>query len=143
MLATFSPTFGVGVETPGGMRGYLIKRESLDTKYGHKKNERRLFHGTHAPSIDAINLHGFNRSYAGAHAAVHGKGTYFAVDPKYSTVLVGEFTKGDDKMVAPPQRNPGKSADLYDSVVDDTANPTMFIIFHDAQAYPEYLIKFK
>ncbi|KAJ8342160.1 hypothetical protein SKAU_G00320880 [Synaphobranchus kaupii] len=152
----------VRIQNEALWKQYQIKKESLDTKYGHKNNERRLFHGTHALSIDAINHRGFNRSYAGAHAAVYGKGTYFAVDPKYSAldtyskadaqghkhmylalVLVGEFTKGDGTMVVPPERDPGKSADLYDSVVDDTANPTTFIIFHDVQAYPEYLIKFK
>lgn len=95
-------------------------------------------------------------------AAVYGNGTYFAVDPKYSAgstyskpdtqghkhmylalVLVGEFTVGSQSMVVPPQRNTGKSTDLYNSVVDNTSNPTMFIIFSDVQAYPEYHIVFQ
>lgn len=35
------------------------------------------------------------------------------------------------------------STDLYDSGVDKTPNPTMFVVFHATQAYPEYLITFK
>lgn len=57
-------------------------------------------------------------------------------------VLVGDFTQGIAGMIVPPAKSSGSASDLYDSVVDDTANPTMFIIFNDIQAYPEYLIKF-
>ena len=31
---------------------------------------------------------------------------------------------------------------LYDSTVDDVTNPTIFVTYHDAQPYAEYLIKF-
>ena len=31
---------------------------------------------------------------------------------------------------------------LYDSTVNDMGNPGIFVTYHDAQAYPEYLIKF-
>lgn len=31
----------------------------------------------------------------------------------------------------------------YDSVTDDINKPTMFVIFNDTQAYPEYLITCK
>ncbi|KAI1902551.1 hypothetical protein AGOR_G00017040 [Albula goreensis] len=151
----------VRIQNESLWKGYQVKKASLDSKNGHSNNERRLFHGTHGPSVDQINNHGFNRSYAGKHAAVYGNGTYFAVDPKYSAsstysradaqghrhmylalVLVGEFTVGSQGMVVPPEKNPGKSADMYDSVVDKTASPTMFIIFNDVQAYPSYLIVF-
>ncbi|KAG9329910.1 hypothetical protein JZ751_028614, partial [Albula glossodonta] len=151
----------VRIQNESLWKGYQVKKASLDSKNGNSNNERRLFHGTHGPSVDHINHHGFNRSYAGKHAAVYGNGTYFAVDPKYSAngtysrpdaqghrhmylalVLVGEFTVGSQGMVVPPEKNPGKSADMYDSVVDNTASPTMFIIFNDVQAYPSYLIVF-
>lgn len=92
--------------------------------------------------------------------AAYGNGSYFAVDPQYSAsgyarpdtsghkrmylakVLVGDYTQGAGGMVVPPAKNSGNSADLYDSVTDNTANPSMFIIFHDVQAYPEYIITF-
>uniref|UniRef100_UPI003AADF27B protein mono-ADP-ribosyltransferase PARP15-like n=1 Tax=Centroberyx gerrardi TaxID=166262 RepID=UPI003AADF27B len=88
-----------------------------------------------------------------------GNGSYFAVDPAYSArgyakpdalghkrmylarVLVGDFTQGKAGMVTTPSKGSGP-ADLYDSVTDNTANPTMFVIFTDIQAYPEYLITF-
>lgn len=42
-------------------------KKQLEVKNKHTNNERRLFHGTGATSIDLINKQGFNRSYAGAH----------------------------------------------------------------------------
>ncbi|XP_070760235.1 protein mono-ADP-ribosyltransferase PARP14-like isoform X2 [Enoplosus armatus] len=141
-------------------QNYQLMKKQLEVKNKHTKNEKRLFHGTGANSIDLINKQGFNRSYAGAHAAMYGNGSYFAVDPVYSAqgyakpdaqghkrmylarVLVGDFTKGRSGIITPPSKNSGNTADLYDSVVDNAGNPTMFIVFSDIQAYPEYLITF-
>ena len=58
-------------------------------------------------------------------------------------VLTGVYAKGDKNMKAPPPKDPSKnSVVLYDSVVDDMVSPTIFVLFHDAQCYPEYLITF-
>ncbi len=91
---------------------------------------------------------------------MYGNGSYFAVDPTYSAqgyakpdarrhkrmylarVLVGDFTQGRSGMITPPSKGSGNAADLYDSVTDNTTRPTMFIVFNDIQAYPEYLITF-
>ncbi len=43
--------------------------------------------------------------------------------------------KGDSNMNVPPAN--------VDSAVDNAANPSMYIIFKDAQAYPEYLITYE
>uniref|UniRef100_UPI003AAA2BFC protein mono-ADP-ribosyltransferase PARP14-like n=1 Tax=Centroberyx gerrardi TaxID=166262 RepID=UPI003AAA2BFC len=141
-------------------QSYQLMKKQLEEKNKHQNNERQLFHGTGSNSIDLINSQGFNRSYAGTHAAMFGNGSYFAVDPAYSArgyakpdalghkrmylarVLVGDFIQGRAGMVTPPSKGSGP-ADLYDSVTDNTANPTMFVIFSDIQAYPEYLITFK
>ena len=32
---------------------------------------------------------------------------------------------------------------LYDSTVNNVGNPQIFVTYHDAQAYPEYLVRFK
>ena len=56
-------------------------------------------------------------------------------------VLTGEYTYGQSGMRVPPTKA-GQHI-LYDSVVDNTTNPVMFIIFNDIQAYPAYLITFK
>ena len=53
-------------------------------------------------------------------------------------VLVGEYTQGIRGMVTPPKK--GRGTDLYDSVVNDETNPTIFVVFPDDHAYPEYLI---
>ncbi|XP_051767284.1 protein mono-ADP-ribosyltransferase PARP14 isoform X17 [Ctenopharyngodon idella] len=141
-------------------RNYMIKKEELEDKNQHKDNEKRLFHGTGPDKIDQINHHGFNRSYAGTHGAMYGNGTYFAVDPSYSArsyskpdinghkrmylarVLVGDFTQGKPGLPVPPAKS-SNSADLYNSVTDRINSPTMFVIFNDVQAYPEYLITFQ
>lgn len=92
----------------------------------------------------------------------YGNGVYFARDASYSLfysqvprllssgsqpkmyiakVLVGKYTLGKKGLKAPPSRNdPSNPALLYDSVVDDVNNPTIFVIFQDNQYYPEYLI---
>lgn len=87
-----------------------------------------------------------------------GNGVYFAVDPNYSAqgyakpdpqghkrmylarVLVGDFTTGKAGLLAPPVKS-SSNADQYDSVSD--SGQTMFVIFHDIQAYPEHLITFQ
>ncbi|XP_071978246.1 protein mono-ADP-ribosyltransferase PARP14-like isoform X2 [Engystomops pustulosus] len=140
---------------------YQIKKQATDTKNRTTNNERRLFHGTDSSTIKTVNNNGFNRSYAGKNAACYGNGTYFAVNSNYSAhdqyskpdanglkymylarVLTGVFCKGQQGMVAPPAKNAANITDLYDSVTDNPANPSMFVIFHDIQAYPEYLITF-
>ncbi len=52
----------------------------------------------------------------------------------------GYHTLGQADMKTPPVR---VAPDLYDSVVDNVQNPSMFVVFHDCQAYPDYLITFK
>ncbi|XP_034020853.1 protein mono-ADP-ribosyltransferase PARP15-like [Thalassophryne amazonica] len=124
--------------------------------------ERTLYHGTTEDSCKSIMTSGFNRSYCGQNATVFGFGTYFAVDASYSTnltyskpaadgsqfmlvarVLTGSYTVGHKDMKVPPARNAQQPHNLYDSVVNNLNKPTMFVVFHDYQAYPDYLITFK
>uniref|UniRef100_A0A672ZYX7 Poly [ADP-ribose] polymerase n=1 Tax=Sphaeramia orbicularis TaxID=375764 RepID=A0A672ZYX7_9TELE len=129
-------------------QSYQLKKQQLDSKNQHTNNEKLLFHGTGADSIEQINEHGFNRSYAGTHAAMFGKGSYFAIDPAYSArgyappdakghkrmylarVLVGDYAQGRGGMITPPAKPPA------------APNPSMFVIFNDIQAYPQHLITF-
>ena len=57
-------------------------------------------------------------------------------------VLVGEYTVGRKAMIASPPKDPKKPDDLYDSVVDNERDPSIFCMFCDSQAYPEYHIEF-
>ena len=45
----------------------------------------------------------------------------------------------------PRQRNQQvrQGHQLYDSTVNNVGNPQIFVTYHDAQAYPEYLVRFK
>ena len=56
-------------------------------------------------------------------------------------VVVGEYCKGYKHAVTPDVRNAAKNQ-LYDSTVDNPRDPSIFVTYHDAQAYPEYCIKF-
>ena len=95
-------------------------------------------------------------------ATNYGVGTYFAVNANYSAqptyskpaadgsqlmfvarVLTGIYTQGQRNMRVPPPVSDQEDHDRYDSVVDRMDNPQMYVVFHDNQAYPDYLITFK
>ncbi|NWH70554.1 PAR14 polymerase, partial [Piaya cayana] len=149
------------VQNPYIWKAYQIRKSEIDKKNGNNNNERLLFHGTCKESLTLINNQGFNRSYAGRHAANYGNGTYFAVNASYSAsnnyskpdvdgkkymylarVVVGEYSQGIKGSITPAAKNPSNSVDLFDSSTDNVKQPSMFVIFNDIQAYPEYLITF-
>lgn len=150
------------IQNPALWRRYQANKKIMDEKNGRGGNEKQLFHGTEASSIPQLNSNGFNRSYAGKNAVYYGKGTYFAVSASYSAsdtysrpdangkkymyyvrVLTGNYTNGNSALIVPPSRNPQNPTDLYDTVTDDVTNPSLFVVFYDNQAYPEYLITFR
>ncbi|CAF0739027.1 unnamed protein product [Adineta steineri] len=114
-----------------------------------KQTEQWLFHGCDERSSKNIELECFNRSYAGQHAVAFGQGCYFARDSVYShsyslpdrngirrmflaRVLVGNTTQGNSSMrVAPPG---------FDTTGD---GQSIFVTYHDSQAYAEYLISYR
>lgn len=142
-------------------KSFEIRKGEMDQRNGHTNNEKQLFHGTSEETIPIINERGFNRSYAGKNAACFGNGSYFAVKASYSAndtyakpnpngekfmyvcrVLTGDFALGQRDLREPPNKSSSSLA-RFDSVVDNMAKPNMFVVFHDADAYPEYLITFK
>ncbi|XP_026127707.1 poly [ADP-ribose] polymerase 14-like isoform X1 [Carassius auratus] len=147
------------IQNPGMWRNYQNNKNVMEKKNGHQNNEKRLFHGTSEQTLGHIERSGFNRSYAGKNAAAYGNGTYFALNASYSSsdtysvpntqgqkymyfcrVLTGDYTKGQTGMIVPPAKNP--NCDQYDTVVDNSNAPTIFVVFRDDNAYPEYLITF-
>ncbi|XP_004675495.1 PREDICTED: poly [ADP-ribose] polymerase 14-like [Condylura cristata] len=141
---------------------YQRKKKIMDAKNNNVVNEKLLFHGTDADSVPRVNRNGFNRSYAGKNAVAYGKGTYFAVSASYSAndkyskpdgignkhmyyvrVLTGLSTLGNSSLIVPPPKDPQNPTDLYDTVTDNVSNPSLFVVFYDYQAYPEYLITFR
>ena len=92
---------------------------------------------------------------AGTH---FGHGVYFARDASYSVifagggpgrkcmylarVLVGKYCQGKPDMKVPPAKDSSRPEILFESVVNGVTDPTIFVVFFDAQCYPEYLITF-
>ncbi|XP_070211879.1 protein mono-ADP-ribosyltransferase PARP14-like isoform X1 [Littorina saxatilis] len=148
------------IQNPHLYHQYVAKKAHLEKQNPPgTTNEKSLWHGTSSDAIQNINHHGFNRSFCGKNATVHGQGVYFAVNANYSAsatysppdpsgtrhvylckVLVGVPTKGSSSMRVLPMR---QGHILYDSAVDNVQNPSMYVIFNDTQAYPEYLIDFQ
>ena len=99
--------------------------------------------------------------------AIHGDGTYFARDAWYSDgyartlatgqqmgraaagqrqllvvdVITGLYCKGTqgDKMCP---LLPGEQYASYNSLVDNEADPRIFVVQHTSQAYPAYLLTY-
>ena len=95
-------------------------------------------------------------------ATAWGKGVYFAREASYSchtkfsppdsnghrymyyaNVLVGEYTKGHSSMIVPPNKNSTDAHETYNSVVDNPAKPSIYVLFQDYEYYTEYMITFK
>ncbi|XP_038071270.1 protein mono-ADP-ribosyltransferase PARP14-like isoform X2 [Patiria miniata] len=140
---------------------YQARKGAMEARLGRTNIEETLFHGTDEQTCDKINKFGFNRSFCGKNATVFGNGTYFAVDSNYSArsqyakpnangvqhmyltkVLVGDYIRGNQGIITPPNK-PSHPDQQYDCVVDNVNQPGIYVIFHDAQAYAEYLIKFQ
>ncbi|TKS92984.1 Poly [ADP-ribose] polymerase 15 [Collichthys lucidus] len=145
-------------------RAYEVQKKNLSDKNKQEggAGEKLLYHGTTEDNCDSIMKTGFDRRFAGQNATAYGLGTYFAVKASYSAsptyskpaydgtqlmfvarVLTGLYTQGHSGMKVPPPRNALQSDDRYDSVVNRWDNPSMYVVFHDNQAYPDYLITFK
>ncbi|XP_063070156.1 protein mono-ADP-ribosyltransferase PARP14-like [Engraulis encrasicolus] len=144
---------------------YEVLKQAINKKHPAQKdkNERWLYHGTTKDIAQKINTYGFNRSFCGRNATVHGLGTYFAKDAWYSCcdtysnpddqglkymyrarVLTGSPCKSKGNMKEPDPLDPSNpQAGLHDCAVDNPQNPFIFVVFCDAGAYPDYLIKFK
>ena len=146
-------------------QSYAVKRQTIlmrenalgDLEQEGKLDKRWLFHGTDEDTVYKIIVMGFNRSFAGKNAVMYGKGVYFARDASYSDdyanadsegikrmflcrVVVGEYCQGYNERLVPDVR---VGQTLYDSTVNCMKEPIMYVTYHDAQAYPEYLIKYK
>ena len=154
-------------------QSYAVKRQTMKTRDTKNQDHYRvnnksgnaerkwLFHGSTSQVIPKIEKQGFNRAFAGRNAVAYGKGVYFARDASYSShtaysepdknsiqrmflcrVSVGDWCKGTNEQLTPDPK-PHNSFELFDSTVDNVTNPSIFVVYHDAQAYPEYLVSFK
>ena len=132
-------------------------------------NRTIRYHGTAPDVIPKISQQGFNRAYCGKNAVRYGKGVYFALTSGYSNayaganpkkmfvcrVMAGETSQGYNEQLVPEVRVQATNV-MFDSTTDrlqapepiQTGDPAarsnvrqMYVVYHDAQAYPEYLIE--
>merc|ERR1711988_1307707 len=137
----------------------IINRDETDG--GHRLEKVWAFHGSDADTVPKISQQGFNRSFCGKNAVVYGKGVYFAKNASYSAsdtysrpdhngikrmfmcrVAHGEYCLGKNGALTPDVLDPATNR-LYDSTVNNMHDPIMWVTYHDAQAYPEYLVQFR
>ncbi|XP_020850908.1 protein mono-ADP-ribosyltransferase PARP10 isoform X1 [Phascolarctos cinereus] len=138
---------------------YELHKKKLEQSCLQQPIERILYHGTSWQAVPDICSQGFNRSFCGRNATLYGKGVYFAVQAKVSIkdrysppdanghkavfvarVLTGDYGLGRPELRVPPQRDTGQGIQRYDSAVNSTRKPRIFVIFHDTQALPIFLI---
>ncbi|XP_077863020.1 protein mono-ADP-ribosyltransferase PARP12-like [Saccoglossus kowalevskii] len=163
---TMSPTNEImniySVQNKKLVSHYKIEKECMEKKNMDQEVERYLFHGTRREFVDAICQQNFDWRLSGTSSGtVYGKGSYFARDAKYAhyytrpdtngirsmflaRVLVGSYTAGNSALVKPPPKNPiNPFGDSYDSCVNSTSDPSIYIIFDNNQTYPQYVISYK
>ena len=58
------------------------------------------------------------------------------------SVAVGDWCSGSYNQLTPSPKS-HNHLELLDSTVDNIHNPSIFVVYHDAQAFPEYLVEFK
>jgi len=129
---------------------YLDCKDQFILSCGDNLQELVLFHGTRESNVCKIIQDGFKASLNVT--SLHGKGTYFAKDASLSinyvnyppeqevaflflcNVLVGR-TNTRDKQEKEPH-----TMESFDVLVDNTTNPSQYVIPHDAAIYPRYAI---
>ena len=119
-------------------------------KKSYCSNWPRLY-GTYSERVKMITLAFFLILLSGA---AYGAGVYFARDASYSKcytggshkvlylarVLVGRYCQGSLDIKKPPPINSQRPEILFDSMVDNINDPSIFVVYYDNQSYPEYLI---
>jgi len=143
----------------------IYNKDLLELYNSHKKFMQRqssvqplelqLFHGTKVCNVSSIISNGFDWRYNKRH--VYGRGNYFALNfdlaHTYTSqdetqtfrqiflanVLVGEYSTSNGQDGEVPAKSTGL---LYDTLVDRTLSPTIFITFERGQSYPSYVISY-
>ena len=143
-----------------------VLRKTFGRSFDPKRMQRMLFHGTRSDALHAIvnGDNGFEPMLSGSSTgALWGEGTYFARDASYSdcyacvlpttgqkvllaaNVLVGRACQGAPGMkIAPLVQGGGDGgATRYNTLVDNVADPSIFVVRHSVMAYPSYVITYR
>lgn len=139
---------------------YALTRKAMADRYSGDPNEKLLFHGARVrANMDAITNFGFDMRVAST--GLYGVGIYFAVNATYSDhgyvlqnpdkskemflcrVTCGKHVPGKSDLRRPPPKDATvPNGELYDSVTDSQTVHVMHVVFNNAQAYPEYIVRY-
>ena len=148
--SNFSPSFFVVV---------VVLFFSHDFKLVDHKNTRPFDHScfySYFFMLLFVGIHPVTCVLCSFSGVKYGRGVYFARDARCSLgyagggvgaghmylarVLVGQYCVGHSSMMVPPPKNTWRPEILYESVVNNQGNPSIFVVFCDNQCYPEYII---
>ena len=130
--------------------------DALKGSFSNQAEVRWLFHGTTRDAAEKITSSGFNRSYCGRNATIYGRGVYFAKDIRYSaqsiyspvdargvkTILAARVLIGNARLGTPDMIEPGADdARAYQTTVNNPTDPSIYVVYKDFQAIPEYVIE--
>ena len=161
-IKTAKPTHAIvkieAVKNPIRLGYYMFKRQQFQRVLGDDwLNEMWLWHGTGPETIRMIAHQGFLRQFMTE--SKYGKGVSLASSATVASeraepdrvgmrrmflarALVGHYHTGYPSCLLPDPK-PGREFQVHESVVDNVARPSYFILFQDDQAYAEYCVTFR
>ena len=123
---------------------FCRKKHSLKNKGEVHWREKFLFYGTQSQSVEAICCRGFNTDL------LNSKGISFSEDASFflddpgcdriflAKVIIREFIEPNHTR-SPPANS--ENEDIHSLFFNDL-RPSIYVIYDNSQAYPEYLIEF-
>lgn len=133
------------------------KKADLSQRYDDlTMNVQKLYHGTDSNFIDAICKENIDGRRYNSTKDKFGKGTYFSNSPAIAStyctrdpnghfflvmaeVIIGYVTVGSKSLNRPPTN--AATGHYYDTTVDNSAAPTIFVKYDKEEYYPEYIIE--
>jgi poly [ADP-ribose] polymerase 7/11/12/13 len=147
------------IQNPKLYRIFFCNLHQVRKKHASQSNieiQKYLFHGSSYGNMEKIADQGFDYRLCGVNGTAYGQGNYFAYHSSYSLgysrssgsekmmflamVITGSYTHGNSGLSIAPKDSKGIP---YDSVVDNTSNPQIFVTFDNFKAYPAYVLIFK